>query len=122
MSKLYEYATDELRRAGLYDPDADYGGHLGQAISSIIDVMSKQGHSGESMNTTLELLKRVAHYKPLTPLTGADDEWEDRSEYGSVLWQNKRCSSVFKDANGKAFDVDDHSGGSYPISFPYFPE
>lgn len=122
MSKMYEYATSELRRAGLYNPDADYGGHLGQAVAGVVEVLARQGHSGESIAYTMEILNRVANFKPLTPLTGEDDEWEDMSEYGTQLWQNKRCSSVFKRPDGKAYDIDDESCGAGFISFPYYPK
>ena len=73
-------------------------------------------------------------YKQLTPLTGEDDEWIDQSEASSQpTWQNKRCYSVFKDADGKAYNSDGRvfrrpDGDAYTngdsrveITFPYTP-
>ena len=46
-------------------------------------------------------------FKPLSPLTGEDNEWGNVREYGeSPSWQNKRRSSVFKNADGTCYDID----------------
>ena len=61
MSKLYEYATDELTRAGLFDYDADYNCKISDDVLTIIKSISEQGHSGESLKIMIEvsLLLRV---------------------------------------------------------------
>ena len=80
-------------------------------------------------------------YKPLTPLTGEDDEWNDISEYcNHTTYQNKRFSRVFKDGrDGEAYDIEGkifwewnvHEDGTpykcyygngdsrMPVTFPY---
>ena len=83
-------------------------------------------------------------YKPLAPLTGEDDEWNDigKGPDGGDLEQNKRCSSVFRvnKDNATAHDLDafaisDNGGLSWysgmhaagrlghkvTITFPYAP-
>ncbi len=45
----------------------------------------------------------LVSYRPLTPLTGEEDEWAEHS-YGSK--QNKRCSAVFMDDDGIARFLD----------------
>ena len=62
----------------------------------------------------------MLQFKPLTPLTGEDDEWCDQSEMsgGEPLWQNKRYSAVFKDGT-RAYDVNNHK---VDIEFPFLPE
>jgi hypothetical protein len=74
----------------------------------------------------------------LTPLTGAEDEWMDVGAEGdNIVWQNKRCGSVFRttDKSGawiEAHDIeaecwvdkmDDCFVGTKvkPVTFPYSP-
>ena len=65
-----------------------------------------EGHSGMSANYALKILTKLMAYKPLTPLTGEDDEW-NFLEYGNdPHWQNKRYSKVFKDADGNAYNIE----------------
>ena len=130
MSNLVEHAEVELRAAGMYDKDADYGGMMPEAVMELMRVFSNQGHSGFSANLCLDIFNKVARYKPLVPLTGEDDEWNETTRPGHL--QNKRCSHVFKDEtgtydiHGKIFREPDgtcwNRGGSRVfITFPYTP-
>jgi hypothetical protein len=49
----------------------------------------------------------LLQHKPLSPLTGADDEWQDigTDNDGNTIYQNKRASSVFKQ-NEQAYWMD----------------
>ena len=129
---LTAFAKDELTRAGLFDEDSDYGGMLGDAVLKMVEVFSAEGHSGMSANMAVSIFKKVALYEPLTPLTGSEDEWgEPFSEDG--MRQNKRCSHVFMDADGTAYDssgkifrepsgsCDQASDSRVPVTFPYTP-
>jgi hypothetical protein len=42
-------------------------------------------------------------FKPVSPLTGEDDEW---NEIEPGLFQNKRYSAVFKRKDGTAYNVE----------------
>lgn len=75
-------------------------------ILQIINTFVQQQHSGFSANYMLNILDRLLRYKPLTALTGEDDEWEDCSKYGMQDMQNKRCTSVFKRPDGTAYWVE----------------
>jgi hypothetical protein len=134
ISPLVTHAKDELTRAGLFDKDSDYGGMLGKAALGLVKTFAAQGHSGMSAALVTELATRLFQYEPLTPLTGADDEWVDVSDVsGDPWWQNKRCHRVFKGADGKAYDVEgrifrDPDGSTWvngdsrvPVEFPYMP-
>lgn len=134
MSNLTDYAEAELRRAGMFDQEADYGGEVANAVMELMTAFAAQGHSGGSASIVISMFERLARFKPLTPLTGADDEWMDVSEYsGEPMWQNVRVSSVFKDGTGKAYDIDavvyeepsgarfSRSGERHWIEFPYMP-
>lgn len=102
MSSLVKHAEKELRAAGLYDEDSDYGGMLAESVMELIKLFSKQGHSGCSAGMTISLFKMLANYETITPLTGEDDEWN----FIGDRFQNKRNSAVFKDKDGQAYYID----------------
>ena len=131
---LKEYAKNELMKAGLTEKQ-DEKTCIADNVLELIDVFSKQGHSGSSARTVLDLFYKIASYQPILPLTGSDDEWVEIAE---GLWQNRICSSVFKDEklyNGQAYDIDGRlfskdngktwyrpgREGDLLITFPYIP-
>ncbi len=127
---LTDHAKMELESAGLFKADSDYGGMVGEAVLELIKVFAAQGHSGFSAGLTTSAFDRLARYQPLTPLTGEDSEW---NEVGNSIFQNRRCSHVFKE-NGQAYDIDgrvfrEPSGATFtsfdsrvPVTFPYVPK
>jgi hypothetical protein len=123
MSNLIAHAKRELEVFG-DEP------MVNDAVMQLVRAFAGQGHSGFSAEHVLGLFNRVARFEPLRPLTGEDSEWE-RVE-GDML-QNRRCSRVFKDAEG-AFDIEGRifrepdgccftSADSWvPVTFPYTPK
>lgn len=106
---LIEHAKTELQIAGLFDENGDfYGGETGKAVMELIEIFSKQGHSGMSASIVADLFKKLANYEPLQPITGKDEEWGDIRDFGDdTYYQNKRCSGVFKDKKeGKPYYID----------------
>lgn len=102
-------------------------------VVELLTVFSRQGHSGSSAACAAALFDKLVRYAPLLPLLGGDDEW---MEVGPEVWQNIRCSHVFKEAtrfNGQAYDIQgkvfiDADGVCYTsrdsfvlITFPYTP-
>lgn len=79
-----------------------------QNIRRIIVLFAMEGHSGGSASYAINTLSRALRYQPLSPLTGSDDEWLIvGEENGIVLYQNVRCSTIFKrGANGVAYNID----------------
>ncbi|WP_441235623.1 hypothetical protein [Bradyrhizobium sp. 930_D9_N1_4] len=130
MSNLELHARKEMEIAGLFAKDSDYGGMLGDAVMKMVKVFADEGHSGFSAGMAISIFEKVARFEPLSPLTGADDEW---MEVGENTWQNVRCSHVFKNADG-AYDIegkifrepDGCCFTSYdsrvPVTFPYTPK
>lgn len=130
MSNLVNYVEKELRLAGLFDTNSDYDGMLGPAVLSMVKTFSDEGHSGMSAGLAISIFEKVARFEPLTPLTGADDEW---MEVDDGTFQNVRCPHVFK-KNDQAYDIDgkifrEPSGACYtnfesrvPVTFPYTPK
>ncbi len=127
--RIETYAREELRRAGWFDEDAMYGDMMPNAVLAMARQFADEGHSGMSASIAVALFKDVAMFKPLTPLTGDDDEW---SECGEGVFQNKRCSHVFRE-NGQAYDIEgrifrEPDGCCYTsrdsrvdVEFPYTP-
>jgi hypothetical protein len=138
---LLSYAEDELNRIGLTDED-EYNGMMRNHILHMVKVFADEGHSGFSAPYAIGILSKLFAFKPLTPLTGEDDEWI-KHDYGvTPNFQNKRLSSVFKDGqDGEAYNIDgkvfwewykDEDGNSTkvyytgadshtPVTFPYDP-
>jgi|GEM_PF-1161834 len=130
-SNLEVFAERELRLAGWFDKDGFYGDMMGHAVLKMVREFSEEGHSGMSAGLAINLFKKVGSYEPLVPLTGADDEWQ---EVGEGTFQNIRCSHVFRDADGRAYDIDgrvfrEPNGCTYTshdsrvyVEFPYTPK
>lgn len=120
-STLLQNTKTELRAAGLFDPDADYDGAVAVCVTALMETFVSYGQSGGSAHQVLALFEKLANHKPITPLTGEDNEWIDRSkESGYPLWQNNRYASVFKD-KASAWVVADDKKVKY-ITFPYTVE
>ena len=101
----------EFKAAGWLDDSGAYidemQAMLCEHVLELLTVFSNEGHSGSTAPYTIDLFQRLAMFKPIAPLTGEDWEWTEVSEtMGSKCWQNKRCSSVFKDENGECYDID----------------
>lgn len=130
---LVHHARVELEAGGHFDGD-DMSALAASNAVDLIRVFSAQGHSGFSASFLRHLFGKLAAYEPLGPLTGADSEWVDVGELaGEPMWQNRRCSHVFKAGNGQAYDLnavvfEEPSGARFTgrysrqfVSFPYTP-
>lgn len=102
---VISWAEKELNLAGydVNDPEDGPNKWLAEGTLELLEVFSKQGHSGMSAPYAVALFEKLAKWKPLTPLTGSDDEW---NEVGENTWQNNRDSSVFKGSDGRAYNID----------------
>ena len=129
MSNLVDYAKDELKRIGMIDSGEPYNDWATKAILDLIELFDSQGHSGFTAPYVENAFHRLAMFKPLSPLTGKDDEW---NELKDGWFQNKRYSAVFKDEDGIAYNsegkvfTDDNGVTWYTckdsrvdITFPY---
>jgi len=117
MSRLVEHAEYEMKKANLYNEDADYGGMIPNAVMALIETHSKQGHSGGSHWLTLKIFNEVVNYKTLTPITSNPDEWfkHDYGVAGENCWQNIRNPAVFSIDGGKTwYDLDDPKRKNWP--------
>lgn len=136
-SNLILHAQREFKAAGYEPPEHcedDPNKWIRQNVLDLLRVFSEQGHSGFSATYCIEVFAKLAKFEPLGPLTGVDSEW---NEVGDGVFQNNRCSNVFKQADrfdGQAYDCDgrifrEPGGACYtnrdsmvPITFPYTPK
>lgn len=119
-SGLIAFAQSELERIK-FDPD-DIA-----AMLATLEVFFDAFDSGGAVYFAAPILQRLIAGKPLSPLTGEDDEWYEPIP-DSPCYQNKRCSSVFKTKTGiskhglTAGDAYDIEGGVRKVTFPYYPQ
>lgn len=109
-------------------------------ILEIIDLFREFGFGKDEAHK----VQRLMDWKPIVPLTGAEDEWNDVSIYDSnesPTQQNKVCSAVFRknfdnstahylygrvysDNGGHTWFTGNHKNGvvqsSIPVKFPYW--
>lgn len=132
MSNLIDYAKEELSK--IYTEESlkePYNKFAYDSIMTLVTAFSNQCHTGFTAPYTINMFERLAMFKPITPLTGEDNEWEKVDDH---TWQNKRCESVFKNDLGKAYDINgkifSNDGGetwfrnndsTVDITFPYAP-
>lgn len=150
MKNLETHARAEFKAAGWLDENGNFKDEMQEMICNhvlkLLEVFSDEGHSGSSAPYAINLFSTLAKFEPLVPLTGEDWEWNDVSEFGGrddgPLYQNKRCSRVFKDSSG-AYDkegivfwewfTDPETGKVFkshytsresrvPVTFPYTPK
>ena len=136
-SNSVSHAKREFVAIGYDVPDDEEGPNkwMVENVLELLVVFSAQGHSGFSAPYCIDAFKKLASFEPLSPLTGNDDEWgETYTSNDRFIYQNKRCSHVFKEENGKAYDINGKtfrdpdrcyytdSGSSVDIEFPYTPK
>ena len=103
MSNLVDYAKDELKIIGMIDSGEAYNDLAAKAILDLIELFDSQCHSGFSAPYGINAFSRLAMFKPLSLLTGEDDEWNDVED---GLLQNKRYYAVFKDKDDTAYNIE----------------
>jgi len=111
MNNFEKHALREFKAAGWINDDGTFKDEMQSMICKhvmkLIEIFSEEGHSGSTAPYAINLFQKIASFKPLTPLTGEDDEWV-KHDYGNghITYQNNRLSSVFKDEDGNAYDID----------------
>jgi hypothetical protein len=105
MGGYLTWAEKELKLAGYDRDDSEEGPNkwVAENVLELLKGFSDQGHSGSSAPFVANIFERLAKWKPLTPLTGNDDEWE---KVGPDLYQNTRDSAVFKSTETGAYFIE----------------
>jgi hypothetical protein len=105
-SNYIKHAKRELVALGYDLNDKEEGPNkwIMENVFELLNVFGNQGHSGMSAPYCVDMFSKLALFKPLAPITGEDCEW---NEVGDNMFQNTRCSAVFKDGkNGKPYYLD----------------
>lgn len=78
-----------------------------EEILSLCEAFGKSGQSGGSapyVATALShAIKKLCLQEPICPIMGINEEW---GEIGSGVFQNNRCSAIFKENDSKAYYLD----------------
>ena len=104
-SPLVRFAIEELKRAGAFDGDADYGGAAARDVLDLVKLFSLQGHSGGSAWVVTSLFNDLVRYRPISPLTNDPAEWNDVADFsgGEPCWQSRRRHDAFSRDGGKTY-------------------
>lgn len=107
-----ESAIIEMKAAGYEQGDID-------AMQTIMRLFFERWNSGGAVSVMIPVLDRLLRDLPLTPLTGADEEWMC-NHFEEGVCQNIRCGSVFKDTrDGRIYDIYNRD---WDGEFPYSPK
>lgn len=129
-SNYLRHARDEWAIA--FPTNDEMQRQMGEHVLDMVAMFGLEGHSGFSANYARQYIDLALRFAPFSPLTGAESEWGEPYESGGTQ-QNKRCSHVFRNADGKAYDIDGRifrepdgtcftNGDSHVfIEFPYVP-
>ena len=141
---ILAHAERELDIIGMADEEG-MNGLMRKHLLHMIQEFANEGHSGFSASYAIQCLEKLLRFEPLSPLTGEDSEWNEIAREMTAgnrgtLYQNNRCSRVFKDDDG-AYDIDgkvfyswytDENGEKFKshytsrdsrvyVTFPYVP-
>lgn len=130
---MIDFAKRELATLRSSDEPNEMQDMIEKHVLEMVKLFSDEGHSGSSASYTISILEKVLRFEPITPLTGEEDEWTELGYGPDMFAQNKRCSHVFKRADGSAYDCEavifrdpdgscfTSKGSSRDVTFPYRP-
>ncbi len=85
-----------------------------EELLALTEKFGNSGQSGGSAPYTAQALsqaiKKLCLQEPICPIMGTEDEWMDVSHMGGdnreVVYQNNRCSAIFKEKDGAPYYLD----------------
>ena len=98
MSNITEHAKREFLALGyktIEDCDDDPNKWIQESVLELLEVFSKQGHSGFSAPYAINMFKKLAGFEPLCPIMGTEEEW--CNDVYEDTDQNIRCSALFRE-------------------------
>ena len=111
MTNTQTFAKQELDMLAATVPDAIIT-PFSKEILALCEAFGKSGQSGGSAPFTAsaisQAVKKLLLQEPICDVTGLDEEWVNIIEMngGNPMWQNRRCSALFKHPDGKCSYVD----------------
>lgn len=124
-SNLVKFARNELDRllAKCGDENSESYAmqkYMNDEILEMVKTFSEQDHSGCSASYALNMLKRLLDWKPIQSLTGEDAEWNDccwtMDNGKKKVFQNRRCSAVFKTVDTETGETEVTYNDKYAVS------
>jgi hypothetical protein len=115
ISNTLKFAEKELDILVKSSTDPENRPLIESFIPEIIALCKKFGTSGQSGSSapcTAKALsmaiEKLCLQQPICPIMGTDDEWNDVTDMndGEPMWQNKRCSALFKYSDGNVKYLD----------------
>ena len=119
MSNTRKFAERELSILSKSATDPNDRPVIEQFIPEIIALCDKFGRSGQSGGSAgytakviSQVVEKLCRQEPIGPLTGIEEEWVDVSHFSDsrgrddIMYQNRRCSALFKNINGKLWYLD----------------
>ena len=111
MTNTYSFARQELDILESTVPDAIVT-PFAKEILALCEAFGRSGQSGGSAPMTAsaisQAVKKLMLQEPICDVTGHENEWADITEMngGEPMWQNVRCSALFKYPDNKCSYVD----------------
>jgi hypothetical protein len=128
MTNTQSFAARELGILAATVPDAIVT-PFADEILALCEKFGLSGQSGGSAPYTAsaisQAVKKLLLQESICPIMGTDDEWfnvREASEDDEMMYQNKRCSALFKGKSGKCWYLDaivkkDERGSCWSGSF-----
>ena len=113
-SGFIKFALREFKQGGLNIEDPqEYEDHVAVHVLQLLELFSREGHSGFSASLAIHWFKNLASYKLITPLLNPMETglYHDVSEFsmktGKQTLQSTHVSGVFSEDGGKTwYDID----------------
>lgn len=112
MTNPKSFAKQELDILAKTVPDAIVT-PFAKEILALCEAFGKSGQSGGSApmtaNAISQAVKHLMLFEPICPVTGIDEEWanvREVSDEDEMMYQNIRCSALFKSKSGKCWYID----------------
>lgn len=111
MTKTQSFAKQELDILAATIPSSIVTPFANEIIA-LCEAFGKSGQSGSSAPMTASAISQAVNklllQQPICDITGHENEWCDIAEIngGEPLWQNNRCSGLFKHKNGDCYYID----------------
>lgn len=112
MTNTQSFAANELNILAKTVPDAIITPFRDE-ILALCEAFGKSGQSGGSAPYTAtaisKAVKKLMLQEPICPITGIDEEWtnvREISEEDEMMYQNNRCSALFKSKSGRCWYLD----------------